>query len=706
MPSIGELFVTLGAKTDASMQAGLRKLQELGTTAQRMTQQMNASARMSAQMWGAVTRELGGANAGMRSLGSTSRSTANEIRNISKAMKNAALDAKMMASSASSAVQRNLVAVRSSLESARVAGLARGGGGRSGINWGAVGDPFNPSGQKQAIKEALQNSALVNNMRKGRSAGNDALAEFWATVSGAPDSEHHPLLAPGRSRNSFRNMMGFKPVTGGGGGNINWGSATGDPFNTGGVGGGGGGRTVGRRGGGGRGGGGGGFNRPLGPIGDISAFRRVILGAGIYQAVTGIGELADTYTRLQMRVAQVTTTQQEADDTFNRLRGIARETKADLETTTEAYVRIKNATEGMKLSQEDTYKFVERLNMAIGTSGASASEARSGMMQLTQALAKGKLDGDEFRSIAENMPNILKILEKQMHKTEAQLRAMSHSGELTRESIVKAFLATNDLKAPPDTFASAWTNFKNDMLVLVGTMAKDAKLVQAFKDILSAMAKIFTALAPIIAKVVVYLAEFIKDLANGEPYARALAFVLATLLLPQLAAMVMWMGRLAAMPFTAIIGQIGKIRALMGFGGTSTLTGVAAGSTGAGGAGAGTAAAGASGLAGLSAAAGPIALGLAAIHAVNPEGGPGKYFGAIGAGFDQLNKYQGDGTASDVFKMFANEKATTPPPSVNVAPTTVNIYVKDLEEAQDKFSQEMVDRMMRHAAGAVNRSGS
>lgn len=682
MPSIGELFVTLGAKTDASMAQGLRKLQELGTVAQRVTQQVGASARMSAQMWGAVTRELGGANAGMRSLGATSRATANEIRNVSKAMKSASLDAKLMASNASGLIQRNLAAAQARIRTPGHAAIEElranlggsgtrvirkgergpdtpfkrtpvslgqalldvgrfGGGKGSNIDWGAVGNPFNPGNQKADIRDHQAN---------------------------------------------IKKAMDLISLPGGGGG----------------------GRRTGRPGGGGGGGGrgGGSFNRPLGPIGDVSAWRRVILGAGIYQAVTGIGELADTYTRLQMRVAQVTTTQEEADATFNRLRGIARETKADLETTTESYVRIKNATEGMKLSQEDTYKFVERLNMAIGTSGASASEARSGMMQLTQALAKGKLDGDEFRSIAENMPNILKILEKQMGKTEKQLREMSHAGQLTRESIVKAFLATNDLKAPPDTFASAWTNFKNDMMVLVGTLAKDAKLVQAFKDILSALAKLFTVLAPIIADVVKYLAQFIKDLVDGEPYARALALVLATMLIPQLVAMVLWMGRLAAMPFTAIIGQIGRIRALMGFGGAApALGGVAnaAGGAGAGAAGTAGAAAGASGFAGLAAAAGPIGLGIAAIHTVNPEGGPGKYFGALGAAYELI---RGGGSDNNAGLIQAVRNGAASAPNVNVAPTTVNIYVKDLEEAQDKFSQEMVDRMMRHAAGAVNRSGS
>ncbi len=53
---------------------------------------------------------------------------------------------------------------------------------------------------------------------------------------------------------------------------------------------------------------------------------------------------------------------------------------------------------------KELVKFTELMNKSFKLSGASATEQQAAMYQLTQAMASGRLQGDEFRSIIENAP--------------------------------------------------------------------------------------------------------------------------------------------------------------------------------------------------------------------------------------------------------------------------------------------------------------
>lgn len=317
-------------------------------------------------------------------------------------------------------------------------------------------------------------------------------------------------------------------------------------------------------GGGGKSGGGGGYSSRFGPLGEASAFRRVILGAGIFQGAQWFGELADSYTNMQMRLEGLTGSQEKASETFEKLRGVAKLTKSDLESTTEGYVRIRYATQDMNMSEEDTIKLVTNLNTLLATSGASASEARSGMMQLTQAFAKGKLDGDEFRSIAENMPNVLKVLAKSLNMTEGELRKLSadkKKGGITRKMLAEALINVKGLQEPVETFGNTWVQFKNDMVVTAGRLAANKDLVHAFAVILKLLADTLILVAKVLAPVISGIGEFIQGLKDGKTWAYALAAVLSALLIPQVVSLVTWLLKIPAALKGLALSKIGGIGA-------------------------------------------------------------------------------------------------------------------------------------------------
>lgn len=475
-----------------------------------------------------------------------------------------------------------------------------------------------------------------------------------------------------------------------------------------------------RGGGGGRGGRGGGGGRggrgPFDDTGGLSAIgsvRRVLFGAGVYQGAQEFGQLADTYTQLQMRLNGLTGSQEKTNVVFDRLRGIASSTNSSLETTTEGYVRIMNATSEMNLSQEDSFKLMTNLNTMLVTSGASTQEASSGMRQLTQAFASNKLAGDEFKSIAENMPNILKALQKATGKTEGQLRAMSEAGQINRKMLVNMLLNLKDLQQPVDTFGSTWQKFKDNLMVTFGEMARDQKLVEKFKSLLVVLFDVIKKLAEFIPVIIDKLIWFAQGLKDGEAGAIALATAIGVMLLPSLF-------RLLAFPFLRIASLIRMLGAAWNFAGAAARffglsTGAAAGGDAlammGGGAGAAKKGGGLGKLGGLAAFAGralpPLAVAIAASELTGGSGS-NAWLNALGGG----DKFLGDDGRGSNTSGGSNEwlnalggknwMPTGAGSTVNMGGVTVSINAQDGTDAAQKFVTEMENKM-RQAGATFNR---
>lgn len=129
-------------------------------------------------------------------------------------------------------------------------------------------------------------------------------------------------------------------------------------------------------------------------------------------------------------------------------------------------------------SNDEAIGFTEILQKSLKVSGAGTSEQQSAFLQLTQAMAAGKLQGDEFRSVMENAPMVADAIARYMGKTKGELKELSSQGLITADIIKNAmFEAGEDIEAKfaqmPMTFADVGTLMANNLLQKFGpTMEK------------------------------------------------------------------------------------------------------------------------------------------------------------------------------------------------------------------------------------------
>lgn len=120
-------------------------------------------------------------------------------------------------------------------------------------------------------------------------------------------------------------------------------------------------------------------------------------------------------------------------------------------------------------SNKEMIRFAELMNKQFKIGGASLQEQTAAMYQLTQAMAAGRLQGDEFRSIMENAPMLAQAIADHMGKTTGELREMSSQGLITADVIKRAMFEAAEetnrrFEELPMTWGQVWTTTLNNIL--------------------------------------------------------------------------------------------------------------------------------------------------------------------------------------------------------------------------------------------------
>lgn len=216
-----------------------------------------------------------------------------------------------------------------------------------------------------------------------------------------------------------------------------------------------------------------------------SIFGKLFAGIGIVFAIKKAAELSDAYTNVQNRLKLVTTGSADLADTTEKLFAIADRTRSAFEQTAELYTRVSIATRGLGKSTRDLQRFTEALNKSVILSGASAQEAKNGIIQLSQGLASGALRGDELRSVLEQLPDVADRISSSLKITRGELRAMGEAGKLSSEVIVDAMLKAakaidEDFAKTVPTIGQAFAQLNNQIIKGIGEFNKATGAANAF----------------------------------------------------------------------------------------------------------------------------------------------------------------------------------------------------------------------------------
>ncbi len=172
-----------------------------------------------------------------------------------------------------------------------------------------------------------------------------------------------------------------------------------------------------------------------------------VLSAAIYGAMTAtinlIGatiKLADEYTSTQQRLKLYIKDANTLAEVNNFLAKSAIQNNVGLKENAALYAKLAPAMQRIGANTAATNQVVDAFGKSLRIGGATVMEATSATIQFAQAMASGKLAGDEFRSISEASPRFLKAIADGSGIAAQKLKEMSSAGALTTEVIARALV--------------------------------------------------------------------------------------------------------------------------------------------------------------------------------------------------------------------------------------------------------------------------
>lgn len=122
-------------------------------------------------------------------------------------------------------------------------------------------------------------------------------------------------------------------------------------------------------------------------------------------------------------------------------------------------------------------------NTAAKLAGSSAQESSNAFRQLAQALGSGRLAGDEFRSVSEQVPTVLAPIADELGVTIGELKKLAADGKLTSDVVLRALARVGTegsgflkelLKNDPTQVFKNFTNATQDLSIAFGAELRPA----------------------------------------------------------------------------------------------------------------------------------------------------------------------------------------------------------------------------------------
>lgn len=249
----------------------------------------------------------------------------------------------------------------------------------------------------------------------------------------------------------------------------------------------------------------GGIKRLLGALGGFMAVKKAI-------------DITDEYTNTVARLSLINDGLQTQKELQDQIYLSAQRSRGEYMTTAQTVAKLGMMAKDAFGSTDEIVKFTELVNKSFKVGGASKTEQTAGMYQLAQAMASGRLQGDEFRSISENAPMIGKALQQHLGVGAAELKEMSSQGLITADVIKGAMFGMGEeintmFEQMPMTFADAGTQIKNHAIkAFEGVMEKLTEINNS--DFMSTLVNVVTTGIDILAVAFLGLANIVQFMTN------------------------------------------------------------------------------------------------------------------------------------------------------------------------------------------------
>lgn len=250
-------------------------------------------------------------------------------------------------------------------------------------------------------------------------------------------------------------------------------------------------------------------------IGNIAAAAFISAASFVAELPGRIMAASDAYAGMLARLNLVTGSEREAAQMNEMIYQSALRARGSYEGMADSVSKIAMTAKEAFPDPKEVVPFVEGIQKLFAVGGTGIQQQSDAMLQLTQALGSGKLQGDEFRSIAEAAPLIEQMVARQMGVTQGELKQLSSQGVITADVLRDAILQNldeinADFEKMPLTWGQIWQRMGT---VATHAMAPVYKAISGFanSDLLLGLLDAFSVVMPVVGNTLGGIVDFISS---------------------------------------------------------------------------------------------------------------------------------------------------------------------------------------------------
>lgn len=233
--------------------------------------------------------------------------------------------------------------------------------------------------------------------------------------------------------------------------------------------------------------------------GAAGAFAAVQAGQAVGRIAGDLVRISDTYQQLTNQVNSASVAVGHSLATMEQISAVALSSRTSLQGTTTLYSRLERSAADLNMTQEQTLRITQLVGMSFAASGATIQEQRSSILQLSQALQSGILQGDELRSLREGAPEIARAIATEMGVGIGALKELGSQGLITSQVVMNAILNAgttiqNQFNATTMTVAQATENMRTRFTLYVAGVNEATNATRALSGFIEYVSLNFEAL--------------------------------------------------------------------------------------------------------------------------------------------------------------------------------------------------------------------
>lgn len=167
----------------------------------------------------------------------------------------------------------------------------------------------------------------------------------------------------------------------------------------------------------------------------------LVAGVISVQALKQVGELAEQFTLLQSRIQRLSPDLATASKTYQSLLGIAGQTGQTLPATVKLWETLTSSLKSLGATNSEVVTLTGTLQKIGKIGGSSAEETANALRQLGQSLAGGTLRAEEYNSIVEQTPELVRQLASASGMSMGQFRQAMLDGKITSQQLFDLLLS-------------------------------------------------------------------------------------------------------------------------------------------------------------------------------------------------------------------------------------------------------------------------